>query len=104
MSLALDLLAAACMLTGVLLTVLAGLGLVRFPDVLTRMHAQSKPAVLGLLLILAGTVFAVRSWALLAPLVLVAMFQVATAPVGSHMLGRAAARPPSQATPDDPTD
>lgn len=89
---ALDVLASVLLLSGVALTVLAGIGMVRFPDVLTRMHAQTKPAVLGLLLVLAGTGLAARSVGLGATLALVAAFQVITAPVGAHMIGRAAYR------------
>lgn len=92
MSLLLDVLAAVLLLGGVLLTLLAGVGMLRFPDVLTRMHAQTKPAVLGLLLVLAGTAAATRAAGLAATLLLVAAFQVLTAPVGAHMIGRAAHR------------
>ncbi len=92
MTLALDILASMLLLSGVALTVLAGIGLLRFPDVLTRMHAQTKPAVLGLLLVLAGTGLATRSAGLGATLLLVAAFQVLTSPVGAHMIGRSAYR------------
>lgn len=92
MDLALDVLASTVLLCGVALTLLAGIGLVRFPDVLTRMHAQTKPAVLGLLLILTGTALAARSLGLSATLLLVAAFQVITAPVGAHVLARSAYR------------
>lgn len=91
-SIAIDVLASVLLLSGVALTLLAGVGLLRFPDVLTRMHAQTKPAVLGLLLILAGTGLAARSVGLGATLALVAAFQILTAPVGAHMIGRAAYR------------
>ena len=42
----LDVVALACLLAGALLCLTAGLGLVRFPDVLSRMHAGTKPQVL----------------------------------------------------------
>lgn len=92
MDLALDVVASVLLLSGVALTLLAGIGLLRFPDVLTRMHAQTKPAVLGLLLVLAGTALAARNLGLSATLLLVAAFQVITAPVGAHVLGRSAYR------------
>ncbi|GAB2692875.1 monovalent cation/H(+) antiporter subunit G [Thalassiella azotivora] len=88
----LDVVGAALLLLGVGLTLLAGVGVLRFPDVLTRMHAQTKPAVLGLLLVLAGVAATTRHPGLTATLVLVAAFQVLTAPVGAHMIGRAAHR------------
>lgn len=92
MTVVLDVLAAVLLLAGVALTLLAGIGMLRFPDVLTRMHAQTKPAVLGLLLVLAGVGLASRSAALTATLLIVAAFQVLTAPVGAHMIGRVAYR------------
>lgn len=92
MNLVLDVVAAVLLLAGVALTLLAGIGILRFPDVLTRMHAQTKPAVLGLLLVLGGVALAARSPGLAATLVLVAAFQVLTAPVGAHMIGRVAYR------------
>jgi multicomponent Na+:H+ antiporter subunit G len=91
-SLVLDVVASVLLLSGVALTMLAGIGMLRFPDVLTRMHAQTKPAVLGVLLVLAGVGLAARSAGLAATLLLVAAFQVLTAPVGAHMIGRVAYR------------
>ncbi len=85
-----DVLAAVCILAGVALTLLAAVGLLRFPDALSRMHAQSKPAVLGALLILLGAGLALRSLSLFGIILLVAIFQLLTSPVGSHMLARAA--------------
>lgn len=90
MTVVLDVVAAALLLSGVALTLLAGVGMLRFPDVLTRMHAQTKPAVLGILLILAGTALATRSAGLSATLLLVAAFQLLTAPVAAQMVGRSA--------------
>ncbi|HEX5200436.1 MAG TPA: monovalent cation/H(+) antiporter subunit G, partial [Actinoplanes sp.] len=46
-----DILAGACLVSGALLSLAAGVGLLRFPDLLSRMHAATKPQVLGLLLI-----------------------------------------------------
>lgn len=88
----LEALGGVLILAGVALTLLAGIGMLRFPDVLTRMHAQTKPAVLGLLLVLAGTAAAAHQQGLAGTLLLVAAFQVITAPVGAHMIGRAAHR------------
>lgn len=89
MTLLLDLAAGICLLIGSSLALLAGLGLARFPDVLTRMHAQAKPAVLGLILVLLGTALQLRSLAFVGPLLLVVAFQALTTPVGTHMLARA---------------
>jgi len=87
-----DVLAAACLLCGALLSLAAGLGLLRFPDLLSRMHAATKPQVLGLLLILTGTALRLGTLVDITTLVLVGIFQLSTAPVAAHMVGRAAYR------------
>ena len=48
---ALEVVSAVLMLSGVALALLAAVGLLRFPDVFSRMHAATKPATLGLLLV-----------------------------------------------------
>ncbi|WP_017574573.1 monovalent cation/H(+) antiporter subunit G [Nocardiopsis kunsanensis] len=88
----LDWIAVLCLLAGALLTLVAGIGLIRFPDLLSRMHTAAKPQVLGLLLVLVG--LAIR----LVPvetnvfnagtLALVGLFQIVTIPVGGHIAAR----------------
>ena len=92
MSEVLDVVAFACLLAGALLCLTAGLGLLRFPDVLTRMHAGTKPQVLGVLLIMVGAAIRLRGWADVWMLLLVAAFQLLTAPVSAHMISRVAYR------------
>lgn len=89
---ALDVVSSFLLLTGVALAVLAGLGLVRFPDVFSRMHAATKPATLGLLLVMLGAALRQDSGSNATKLLLVAAFQFLTAPVAAHMIGRAAYR------------
>ena len=86
----LEVVSAALLLTGVFLAVVAGVGLVRFPDVFSRMHAATKPATLGLLLVMLGAVLVMDDTSNSAKLLLVAGFQFLTAPVAAHMIGRAA--------------
>ncbi|MDG4797824.1 monovalent cation/H(+) antiporter subunit G [Micromonospora sp. WMMD1082] len=86
----LDIAAAVFLITGALLSLAAGVALVRFPDLLTRMHAAAKPQVLGLLLVLIGCGLRLRTGVDITTLVLVGVFQLATAPVAAHMVGRAA--------------
>lgn len=92
MTSALDVLSAICLLLGASLSLAAGIGVLRFPDVLSRQHAASKPQVLGLLLVLLGVGLRLRSGLDVTTLVLVAVFQMTTAPVAAHMVGRAAYR------------
>jgi multicomponent Na+:H+ antiporter subunit G len=88
----LDVLAAICLVAGALLSLTAGVALVRFPDLPSRMHAATKPQVLGLLLVLLGCGLRLRDSVDITTLLLVAVFQLVTAPVAAHMVGRAAYR------------
>jgi multicomponent Na+:H+ antiporter subunit G len=77
---------------GVGLLVVAALGLFRLPDALSRQHAATKSATLALGLVLIGAALQVPDggwWWRVGALLL---FLVATLPVASHMLARAAAR------------
>jgi multicomponent Na+:H+ antiporter subunit G len=85
-------LSSVLLLTGVALALVAAIGLVRLPDVLSRMHAATKPATLGLLLITVGAALRMPAAGDAVKLLLVAAFQFLTAPVAAHMIGRAAYR------------
>ena len=87
-----DVSAAVCLVLGALLTLIAAIGILRFPDVLTRMHSATKPQVLGLLVVLLGLGLRLRDASSLGLLVLVAIFQLITTPIASHMVGRASFR------------
>ncbi len=87
-----DVVLAVLLLTGVVLQLLAGLGLLRFPDAYARLHAGGKASTLGLVLMVLAAALRVRSPGAAATLVLVAVFQLATAPVAAHVAGRAAYR------------
>lgn len=86
-----DVLAAVALLSGGLLAVVAGLGLLRFPDVLARLQSATKPQVLGLLLVCLGVAPFLHGPQAVA-LVLVGLFQLVTAPVLAQLVGRAAYR------------
>jgi multicomponent Na+:H+ antiporter subunit G len=83
-------------LLGALLCLTAAIGLLRLKDVPNRLHAATKPQVLGLLLICLAIALSQRSvigivlgLLLVAPVVLM---QFATAPLSAHMVGRQAYR------------
>jgi multicomponent Na+:H+ antiporter subunit G len=87
-----DVIAAVLVVAGATLALLAGVGVLRFPDVLARMHAATKPATLGLVLlcIAAGLrLDALGEWTVL---VLVVALQFMTAPTGAHVVARAVTR------------
>ncbi|MER7332381.1 MULTISPECIES: monovalent cation/H(+) antiporter subunit G [unclassified Micromonospora] len=87
-----DWVGAGCLVAGALLSLAAGIGVLRFPATLDRMHAATKPQVLGVLLLLLGVALRLRAPADLGMVALVALFQLATAPVAAQMIGRAAYR------------
>jgi multicomponent Na+:H+ antiporter subunit G len=89
---ALDIIAAVLVLGGSTLALTAATGVLRFPDTLTRMHAASKPQVLGLLLVLAGAAVRLRGNIDVGMLILTGLFTVITAPVVANRVGQLAYR------------
>ncbi|KRE19256.1 monovalent cation/H(+) antiporter subunit G [Bacillus safensis] len=79
-------------LLGAILCLISAIGVLRLPDVYTRMHAASKASTLGVVLILVGVFF--HEWFLAgvisAKILLGIVFIFLTAPVGAHLIGRAA--------------
>jgi multicomponent Na+:H+ antiporter subunit G len=88
----LDLVGAVLMLLGALLSVVAAIGVLRLPDLLSRMHAATKPQVLGLALVVLGLSLVLREASAAALGVLVVLAQLVTAPVSAHMVSRASYR------------
>jgi multicomponent Na+:H+ antiporter subunit G len=88
----LDFAAAVLVLGGSTLALTAAIGVVRFPNTLSRMHAATKPQVLGLLLVLIGAAIRLRGHADVGMLILTGMFAVITAPVVANRVGQLAYR------------
>jgi multicomponent Na+:H+ antiporter subunit G len=91
-SLVLDGAGGVCLLLGAFMCLAGAVGLVRFPDTLSRLHAATKPQTLGLILVLMGLAFTLRTWAALTTLVFVAATQFFTSPVTAQLVGRSAYR------------
>lgn len=85
-----DVFVAIFILTGSALAFTAAIGLLRFPDTLTRMHATTKPQTLGLVLVMVGAIIELNDNIDVGMLVLTALFAFITAPVVGHRLGRVA--------------
>lgn len=88
----LDVAGTVLILAGVVLNVFASVGLLRLPDVLSRMHAATKPQTLGLLLVVLGGALHLRSSVDVWMLLLVGAFQLVTSPVTAHVVGALAHR------------
>ena len=96
-----DVLAGIFLIIGSAFVALAGLGVVRFHDTFSRMHAAAKAPALGLLSIGIGTVLSIRTVPATVVVVLVVVLQLIAGPVSAHMLGRSVylrARPDLQGT------
>lgn len=87
-----DLAVLVLILIGALLCLTAAIGILRFRDVPTRLHAATKPQVLGLILICIAIGLSVRSWPTVAFLTPIVLMQLATAPLSAHMVARQAYR------------
>jgi len=87
-----DVVTAVLVLSGSTLALTASLGVVRFPDTLARMHAATKPQVLGLLLVLAGAAVRLRGNVDIGMIVLTSMFTLITAPVIANRVSQLAYR------------
>lgn len=69
---------------------LAGLGILRMPDLFTRMHASTKGASLGVALMLIAAAVFFQDLTVGTKAFITTAFIFLTAPVAAHMLGRAA--------------
>lgn len=79
-------------LSGAFFALIAGLGVVRLPDVLIRMHASTKAGPLGSGLILAAVAVHFQELSITTKVVAAVLFLLLTAPIAAHMIGRAALR------------
>lgn len=87
-----DAVTAVLLIVGAVMSLGAAIGLLRFPDLMSRMHAATKPQVLGLFLILAAIGLQMREWWVWPVLAVAWIFQLLTVPVSAHMVGRAGYR------------
>ncbi len=90
MSEVLDILELFALATGVGFCLLAAIGVVRMPDVYTRMQASTKAGTLGIALIVASVGLHFRDAVTMLHSGLVIGFLFLTAPVASHLIARAA--------------
>lgn len=85
-------LAALLLAAGGLLLLVAAWGVITLPDALSRQHAATKAGTLALALALLGAAAAMPQADWLWRLALILGFLLATLPVASHLLARAAVR------------
>ena len=77
---------------GTALTLITAIGMVRLGSLFSRMHAATKPQVLGLALMCIGLALLLQNPRVSATLALVVAMQLVVAPISAHMLGRSVYR------------
>lgn len=77
------------MLSSGLFTLLAAVGILRLPDLLTRMHASTKAGALGVALMMIAVMLHFANLVVAAKALAVIMFILITAPIAAHAIGRA---------------
>ena len=87
-----DLLIALFLLLGGFFTLIAAIGVLRLPDVLTRMHASTKAGILGSSLILIGGAIFLQEAEITVRVIAIILFLMLTSPIGAHMIGRASVK------------
>lgn len=79
----------ALLALGAALMLLAGVGILRMPDLFTRMHVATKSATLGVGCTLLAVAIYFGDVGVFTRALLVILFFFLTAPVGAHLIGRA---------------
>lgn len=77
------------MILGSCFALIAAIGVHRFPDVYSRMHAATKSPTLGLVLVALGAGLRIRTMDAAVTLILVVVLQLLTAPVATNVTARA---------------
>jgi multicomponent Na+:H+ antiporter subunit G len=90
MASALDVLSWVMLLSGAGFVLIGGIGILRLPDLYTRMHAASLTDTLGTLLILGGIVVQAGLTLASVKLLAIAVFLLLTGPTATYALANAA--------------
>ncbi len=87
-----DILSGLLIIAGSAFAMIGGIGVVRFPDLFSRMHAAAKAPTLGLVLVSIGAAISIGTLLATTTLLLVVILQLLSSPVGAHALSRASRR------------
>ena len=90
MAVALDVLSWVSIVAGLFFMLTGTLGILRMPDVFTRLHAAGMTDTMGAGFLLLGMSFQADVWHVVVRLVMVYVFLLFTSPIGTHALARAA--------------
>ena len=90
MTLIVDILSWACILAGGAFSIIGGIGLLRLPDLFSRMHAAGIVDTLGMGLIMLGLMLQGGFSLITAKLIIIVIFILFTSPTATHALAKAA--------------
>lgn len=87
-----ELLGAVLVFVGILFFISGTIGLLRFPDIYTRLHALTKADNVGLGLLIIGLAVQAPDWLAVAKLVLIWFLVLLASTTASHLVARTALR------------
>jgi len=87
-----EILTSALLITGAAFFLAGTVGLLRFPDVYTRLHALTKADNVGLGLVVAGLALQAESWAVAGKLLLIWLLVLLAGASVAHLVAGAARR------------
>ena len=90
MDLVIDLLSWALLLSGAFFLLLAGFGVLRLPDVFTRLHAAGMGDTMGVALTVSGLMLQAGLTLVTVKLLLIWLFVWFTSPISGHSVARSA--------------
>ena len=85
-----EIIVASFLIIGSLFMLIAAIGIVRFPDLFTRMHAATKGTSFGVVLMLIAVAIYFGDVEVILEVILVISFIYLTAPIACHMIARSA--------------
>lgn len=92
--------ASLVLVAGAAFGLIAAIGVLRLPDVLTRMHAASKAGAVGVGLILVAVALICFDFGVAIRAIIGVMFLLLTTPVAAHLLAKASHRHGDQRSPE----
>ena len=90
MTLLLDIVSWACILVGGAFSIIGGIGLLRLPDLFSRMHAAGIIDTLGMGLIMLGLMLQGGFSLITVKMIIIVFFIIFTSPTANHALAKAA--------------
>ncbi|KPQ29469.1 MAG: multicomponent Na+:H+ antiporter subunit G [Marinobacter excellens HL-55] len=84
-----ELIVSILLLTGAGFMILAAVGILRLPDLPTRMHASTKAGAMGAMMTMAGVAMHFADVVVFTRAFAIVIFILITAPIAAHVIGRA---------------